>query len=213
MRTRLILGLTAALLAAGAAACSSSSSPTVSAPGPTTATTANPTTTGPAASTPPGVTPPTGGAVTGGTATVTLGGCKITVSTDLTRKPTVSVPSTAACKAAPSKLEIGDVVVGSGPAAAPSDAVNVRYVGLNWAGLQEFDASWDNGLVNGFMVSPLGSANVIAGWNQGLIGAKGGGRRVLVIPPSLGYGPEGSAPVIGPNETLIFVVDVTNVTN
>ena len=99
----------------------------------------------------------------------------------------------------------------AGRAAAPSNALNVKYVGLHWAGHQQFDASWDNGLVNGFEVSPLGSANVIAGWNQGLIGAKAGDRRVIVIPPQLGYGPAGDGP-IQPNETLIFIVDVTNVT-
>ena len=62
-----------------------------------------------------------------------------------------------------------------------------------------------------FTVAPLGRASVISGWNQGLVGAKVGGRRLLVIPPDLGYGAQGASGVIAPNETLVFVVDVVGI--
>jgi peptidylprolyl isomerase len=52
---------------------------------------------------------------------------------------------------------------------------------------------------------------VIQGWNQGLVGAKVGGRRLLVIPASLGYGQQGRMPDIAPGETLVFVVDVVSI--
>jgi peptidylprolyl isomerase len=60
-------------------------------------------------------------------------------------------------------------------------------------------------------VAPLGQAQVIAGWNEGLIGAQAGSRRLLVIPPDQGYGSQGSGDAIAPNETLIFVVDVISI--
>jgi peptidylprolyl isomerase len=102
-----------------------------------------------------------------------------------------------------------EIVAGTGPAAKAGGSVTVKYVGVSWSTKQQFDASWDNGLGQ-FTVAPLGQAQVIEGWNQGLIGVKKGERRLLVIPPSLGYGPQGNGP-IAPNETLIFVVDVMSV--
>src|ERR671912_999919 len=73
---------------------------------------------------------------------------------------------------------------------------------------QKFDASWDRG--QPFPVQNVGRAQVIQGWNEGLVGMPPGSRRLLVIPPDLGYGPRGTGP-IGLNETLAFVVDLVQV--
>jgi peptidylprolyl isomerase len=116
-------------------------------------------------------------------------------------KPRVKPPKGAP----PKKLVINDLEEGSGPAAKAGDEVTVQYVGVNYKSGKEFDASWDRGEPFPFT---LGSGMVIPGWEQGVEGMKVGGRRELVIPPELGYGPAGSPPVIPPNETLVFVVDL-----
>jgi peptidylprolyl isomerase len=84
----------------------------------------------------------------------------------------------------------------------------VDYVGVSFSTGQEFDASWDRGEPFPF---PLGGGQVIQGWDQGVEGMKVGGRRELVIPPDLGYGPQGSPPAIAPNETLVFVIDLKKI--
>jgi peptidylprolyl isomerase len=86
--------------------------------------------------------------------------------------------------------------------------VSVDYVGVNFSSGQQFDASWDRGEPFQFQ---LGAGQVIPGWDEGVKGMRVGGRRVLTIPPDLAYGPAGSPPVIGPNETLVFVVDLRKV--
>ena len=116
-------------------------------------------------------------------------------------KPEVTVPEGAP----PKKLEIRDIEEGSGPEAKAGDEVTVQYVGVNFKNGKEFDASWDRGEPFTFQ---LGAGMVIPGWDQGVEGMKVGGRRELIIPPDLAYGPEGSPPAIGPNETLIFVIDL-----
>jgi len=110
---------------------------------------------------------------------------------------------------APTSLQIKDVTVGKGAVAKKGSSLSVTYIGISCSTGKVFDASYKNG-GQPFTVSPLGSASVIAGWNQGLIGVRAGGVRELIIPPSLGYGPQGSGP-IGPNETLIFLVTVKSV--
>jgi peptidylprolyl isomerase len=141
--------------------------------------------------------------------TVAAGPCDIGVSTNVSVEPTISVPS---CAVAPTTLQITDVVVGKGVAAKAGDAVAVKYYGAGFDNHKKFDSSWTDGAPDQeFTVAPLGQAGVIAGWNQGLIGAKVGTRRLLVIPPNLGYGAAGSPPIT-PNETLIFVVDVIAIT-
>ena len=108
----------------------------------------------------------------------------------------------------PEKLVTKDVKEGSGAPAKAGDEVSVHYVGVlykevaNW-----FDASWDNGEPITFK---LGAGEVISGWDQGIEGMKVGGRRELIIPPSLAYGSQGSGP-IAPNSTLVFVVDLLGV--
>ncbi len=107
----------------------------------------------------------------------------------------------------PTELVIRDVVAGKGPKAKAGDELAMQYVGISWSNGQQFDASWDAGQPFPFQ---LGAGMVIAGWDQGMVGMQKGGRRLLVIPPDLGYGPQGSGP-IGPNETLVFVVDLVEI--
>src|SRR5215210_8806423 len=108
----------------------------------------------------------------------------------------------------PRKLVKRDIVKGKGPGAKPGDTVTVNYVGMNFSNGVEFDSSWDSG--QAFPVQ-LGAGMVIAGWDRGLIGIKKGGRRMLTIPPEMGYGAEGYPPDIPPNETLVFVVDAVSI--
>lgn len=116
-------------------------------------------------------------------------------------KPKVTVPSGAP----PKKLEIKDLEKGTGAAAKTGDEVVVQYVGVGYDSEEEFDSSWSRSEP---LPLTLGEGRVIPGWEQGIEGMKVGGRRELIIPPSLAYGPEGRPPVIGPNETLIFVIDL-----
>ena len=93
---------------------------------------------------------------------------------------------------------------GSGSSAKKGDEVTVQYVGVGYESGEEFDASW-GGEPFSFQ---LGGGQVIEGWDEGVEGMKVGGRRQLTIPPDLGYGETGFPPAIGPDETLIFVVDL-----
>jgi peptidylprolyl isomerase len=110
---------------------------------------------------------------------------------------------------APTKLVVKDVKKGTGAAAKQGSAVSVTYIGASCSTGTVFDASYLHG-GEAFEVKPLGSASVIAGWNQGLIGVRAGGVRELVIPAALGYGEQGQGP-IKPNETLIFLITVKSV--
>ena len=105
-------------------------------------------------------------------------------------------------------LILDDIEVGTGPEATVGSQVEVHYVGVSWSNGQQFDASWDRGSPFSFR---LGGGQVIPGWDQGVAGMKVGGRRRLTIPPELGYGSRGAGGVIGPNETLVFVVDLLGV--
>lgn len=109
----------------------------------------------------------------------------------------------------PATLQTKDVKVGTGAEAKKGSSLSVSYIGIACSTGKVFDATYKDG-GKPFTVAPLGTASVIAGWNQGLIGVHAGGVRELIIPPSLGYGPNGSGP-IGPNETLIFLVTVESV--
>jgi peptidylprolyl isomerase len=120
-------------------------------------------------------------------------------------KPHVFVPPG---EAPPAELVIEDLTVGEGDEAVAGTNVEVHYVGHAWSNRQQFDASWDRNDTFSFR---LGGGQVIGGWDQGVVGMKVGGRRRLVIPPSLGYGKAGAGGVIGPNETLVFVVDLLGV--
>ena len=107
----------------------------------------------------------------------------------------------------PADLEITDIWEGDGKVAGPGDTVRVHYVGVAFSTGEEFDASWNRGEPLEFR---LGRGQVIAGWDQGVLGMKVGGRRQLVIPPGLAYGDRGAANVIRPGETLIFICDLVS---
>ena len=119
-------------------------------------------------------------------------------------KPTVEIPDGDP----PAELVIDDITVGDGDEAVAGKSVNVHYVGVSWSTGRQFDASWDRGDSFSF---GLGGGQVIKGWDQGVAGMKVGGRRRLTIPPEMGYGSRGAGGVIGPNETLVFVVDLLGV--
>jgi peptidylprolyl isomerase len=119
----------------------------------------------------------------------------------LTRKPRIPAPAGKP----PSKLVERDLVRGKGAPAKPGETVVVQYVGVAWSTGKEFDSSWSRNQAFSF---PLGAGQVIRGWDQGVVGMRPGGRRLLVIPPSLGYGAQGAGAAIKPNETLVFVVDL-----
>ena len=120
-------------------------------------------------------------------------------------KPEVQVP----VGETPSyQLELDDITVGDGDEAVTGKVVEVHYVGVSWNNGKQFDASWDRGQTFKF---GLGRGQVIAGWDQGVAGMKVGGRRRTTIPPMLGYGKRGAGRVIGPDETLVFIVDLVGV--
>ena len=125
-------------------------------------------------------------------------------STPIATKPEITVPKGKA----PKKLVVKDIKKGTGETAVAGKQVSVQYVGISFLNGRQFDASWDRGEPFSFQ---LGSGSVIPGWDQGVEGMKVGGRRQLVIPPDLAYGPQGSPPTIGPNETLVFVIDLVGV--
>lgn len=106
----------------------------------------------------------------------------------------------------PTKLIEKDIKEGTGPAAKDGDKVKVNYVGKNWSNNEEFDTSWGK---DAFEFT-LGEGGVIKGWDEGVVGMKKGGRRLLVIPPDLGYGAQGQGSIPA-NETLVFVVDLVEI--
>jgi peptidylprolyl isomerase len=116
-------------------------------------------------------------------------------------KPDITIPDTEP----PAELVIEEIEIGDGAEAVAGQNVEVHYVGVAWSNGQEFDSSWGR---NDTFEFGLGRQQVIAGWDQGVAGMKIGGRRRLTIPPHLGYGARGAGGAIGPNETLVFVVDL-----
>ena len=122
----------------------------------------------------------------------------------MSEKPEIEIPD-----GPPSyHLELEDLVVGDGDEATKGRTVEVHYVGVSWKTKQQFDASWDRG--DSFKFG-LGKGQVIRGWDEGVNGMKVGGRRRITSPPDMAYGPRGAGGVIGPNETLVFVVDLVGV--
>ncbi|HXQ44290.1 MAG TPA: FKBP-type peptidyl-prolyl cis-trans isomerase [Acidimicrobiales bacterium] len=120
-------------------------------------------------------------------------------------KPSVTLP----VGRPPTALEASDLIVGTGPAAKAGDKVTVQYVGVNYATETEFQASWD---FNTPYTFTLGEGQVIKGWDKGVVGMKVGGRRELIIPPDLAYGPMPPKNVgITANATLVFVIDLLKI--
>jgi FKBP-type peptidyl-prolyl cis-trans isomerase FkpA len=104
-------------------------------------------------------------------------------------------------------MEIVDINVGTGAEAAAGQRVKVHYAGTLTNG-QKFDSSHDRNRPFDFV---LGAGQVIKGWDQGVAGMKVGGKRRLTIPPELAYGARGFPPVIPPNSTLVFEVELLGV--
>lgn len=129
----------------------------------------------------------------------------IEVSGSFGTKPEVRIPQDCA---APSTLLRKDLKKGDGPKATKGSTVKVRYQLVTWSNGKVVDGNFDGGQL--FGVRNLGKAKVIEGWNKGLVGISEGGRRLLVVPPEMAYGKSGSS-AVGPNETLVFVIDAVSV--
>jgi peptidylprolyl isomerase len=127
-----------------------------------------------------------------------------TVIPTVSDKPGVAPTVTTPTGPAPTTLVMKDIFEGTGAAATASSTVTAQYFLESWKDGKVIQSSWDQGPAT----FPL--SGVIPGWQQGIPGMKVGGRRLLIVPPALGYGANGAGP-IGPNETLIFVVDLVAV--
>jgi peptidylprolyl isomerase len=137
------------------------------------------------------------------------GATSTTVSTpkvppQLASKPTVTPPKGPA----PNHLVTKDLIPGTGAVVHAGQTVTVNYVGVLYKTGKEFDSSWSR---HQPFTTALTNGSVIPGWVKGIAGMRVGGRRELIIPPSLGYGKRGSPPTIPPNSTLVFVVDLISV--
>jgi peptidylprolyl isomerase len=118
-----------------------------------------------------------------------------------TQPATVTVPKTAA----PTTLVVQPLIKGAGPVVQAGQNIKVNYTGVLWKNGTKFDASADHG--SGFDTQ-IGAGKVITGWDKGLVGQTVGSRVLLIVPPADGYGAKGSPPLIGANDTLVFVIDI-----
>jgi peptidylprolyl isomerase len=121
----------------------------------------------------------------------------VSVTANAGEAPTITAPSGDA----PTELVSEDVIVGSGTEVVATSTLTVHYTLMKWSDGSILESSWTGGAPATFPLS-----GVIQGWQQGLLGAKVGGRRLLVIPPALGYGPMAGHPL--EKDTLIFAVDI-----
>lgn len=137
-----------------------------------------------------------GNQITGGN----LSNQYVEVSAEAGLAPTISSPSGTP----PATLVTEDVIIGSGKVASSDSTLTVHYTLMAWSTGEIVESSWSG------QPAQFSLSGVILGWQQGIPGMAVGGRRLLVIPPDLGYGEAGGGP-IGPNETLIFVVDLIDV--
>jgi peptidylprolyl isomerase len=120
--------------------------------------------------------------------------------------PTVVVPSTPA----PTSLEVSNLIVGHGAIAKSGETLDVQYVLATYSTHKVIQSSWTASPFS--FVLGANPEQVIAGWDQGMVGMRVGGRRELIIPPSLGYGAKSPGAGIAKNDTLVFVVDLLKVT-
>lgn len=151
--------------------------------------------------------PSSGPGIGAGGGPVSFNGVTVGNATDLTKAPTVTSQSDTV----PTKLEYKDLVVGTGTPATPTSTVNVQYTGVLYKNGKKFDSSWDRGQPASF---PL--TQVVKGFTYG-IGGNGdippmrvGGRRIMILPASLGYGSQATG-AIPANSPLVFVVDLKSV--
>lgn len=134
-----------------------------------------------------------------GTAVAPVAGLpEVTLADD--GNPSVTYPSTDL----PDSLVAQDLITGDGPVVEEGQSVTVHYTGWLWNG-DSFDSSWDRGAPSTFTLTAGG---LIDGWVQGLVGKTVGSQVLLVVPPELGYGDEGSGETIPGGSTLVFVVDI-----
>lgn len=127
------------------------------------------------------------------------GGVKVTGKAGA--KPTITLPTQTAFDC---RFYVEDLIVGDGQEVEAGATVTAHYVGVSWIHRKEFDASWGGDPAT----FPLDQ--VVKGWTIGIPNMKVGGRRLLVIPPFLGYGPDTRDPsAIAVNDTLVFVIDLT----
>jgi peptidylprolyl isomerase len=124
-----------------------------------------------------------------------------TATVDGAKAAQITVPKTAA----PTTLIIQPLIKGAGPVVKTGQTIKVNYTGVLWKDGSKFDASGDRGEPVDF---PIGTGQVIPGWDKGLVGQTVGSRVLLVVPPADGYGAKGSPPKIGAKDTLVFVVDI-----
>lgn len=109
--------------------------------------------------------------------------------------------------APPTDFESADLIVGTGPAAVAGDKVTVQYVLATYSTRKVIQSSWT---AQPYQFT-LGEGQVIPGWDEGVLGMKVGGRRELILPPSLGYGGQSPGPGIAANDTLVFVIDLIKI--
>jgi len=119
------------------------------------------------------------------------------------KAPTVVVPAGNP----PTQLEMAELIAGTGAVAADGDSITVQYVLATYSSRKVIQSSWTS---NPFTFT-LGEGQVIPGWDKGVVGMRVGGRRELIIPPSLGYGAQPQGAGIAANDTLVFVVDLLKV--
>jgi peptidylprolyl isomerase len=124
---------------------------------------------------------------------------------DIDKKPVVPKGSGTP----PTTLKAETLIAGSGAEIKNGQQATVQYVGVLFKNGKEFDTSWGKGKQP--FTFTIGSGQVISGWDQGVLGMKVGERRRLTIPAELGYGAQGSPPKIGPNEALIFDIDLKKI--
>jgi peptidylprolyl isomerase len=117
------------------------------------------------------------------------------------------VPTIATPTGDPSTtLVVQPLIKGSGPAVTAGQTLTVQYVGMIWASGKVFDSSWQRGAPTDFVI---GAGQLIAGFDEGLVGQTVGSRVMLVIPPDKGYGTTGNSQVgISGTDTLVFVIDI-----
>jgi FKBP-type peptidyl-prolyl cis-trans isomerase len=119
---------------------------------------------------------------------------------DLKKKPAIPKPKPDP----PAKLIVRDIVKGKGAPLKKGQNATLNYVGVLWSSGKELDSTF-GGAPYKFV---FGTGGVIPGWDKGMKGMRVGGRRQLIVPPDLAYGPQGSPPDVPPNETLIFDIDL-----
>jgi FKBP-type peptidyl-prolyl cis-trans isomerase len=148
-----------------------------------------------------------GGEAAGGAQVSSGGGALPQVTAKQGQAPVITIPKTTP----PGNLSVTRLINGSGPKLAKGDTVVAQYVGSIWRTGQVFGSSWPSTQQpNGQMFSFQLGGDVLKGWNDGLTGVPVGSRVMLVIPPSLGYGPVGGNANAGikKDDSLVFVVDV-----